>query len=150
MSKTMGGRETETMRCVDGWLLAALLSLAVPTGCASDGFVAPDGGTTSSGGRASTGTGGSATAQPLTGVQVCAKLCKAQYAGRCQTVVITTEQCDGVCSFLEAASETCQASTKSAFECQLANDPCRTTNCNDLLRQAETDCPEKPWVTGTQ
>jgi hypothetical protein len=132
-------------RCVwPAWVL--LLNASV--GCAGDdGFVPPDGGTNSTGGVSgggASGTGGT-TSSPKTVVEVCTAVCQAQYAGHCQLVVITTEQCPGVCSFLDAASQTCQTSTKRAFECQLRNNPCATTNCNDLLKKAEDDCPEKPW-----
>lgn len=145
---TGGRRAVRRAHCWPAWALL----FNVWVGCAGDdGFAPPDGGTTSSGG-ASGGGGGSATggtpSKPRTVVEVCTDLCKLQYAGHCQRVEITTQQCPGVCSFLDAASATCQASTKTAFECQLRNDPCKTTNCNDLLRKAEDDCPEKPWVTG--
>jgi hypothetical protein len=148
MHNEMGAGQA-SKRTHAAWLwLAWMLLLSSAVGCAGDnGFVPPDGGTSSSGGGGS-GTGGT-TSKPLTLVEVCTALCKAQYAGHCQTVEITTQQCPGVCSFLDAASPACQASTQTAFECQLSNDPCKTTNCNDLLRKAEDDCPEKPWVTGT-
>jgi hypothetical protein len=143
-------RASKMMRARCRWPVC-MLSLGIAVGCASDnGFVPPDGGTTSSGGGGGGSATGGTTSNPQAVVEVCTALCKAQYAGHCQRVEITTRQCPGVCSFLEAASPTCQSSTQTAFECQLENDPCKTTNCNELLKKAEDDCPEKPWVTGTQ
>ena len=77
-------------------------------------------------------------------VSVCIDLCKSQVAGGCHSQLTTPDLCGLICSVFNQLDEECREASRIAFECQLNADPCSTTGCNDLLKDAEAQCPEIP------
>ena len=135
------GREWRTNSMGLTWLCVGrfdrffLVAALLPFGCGgSDGFEPP---------QAAAGSASTASEPSLreSVIEACTDLCVVQLERSCSIHSISTAQCANYCSFLGAVEATCQQATDTAFRCQLSNDPCGTTRCNELLRAAEEVCP---------
>ena len=130
-----------TQICVTGRKLTVALALLLATGCGSDSFVAQPGDAASQVPPGSEEAGADASNSV---VSICIDLCKSQVAGGCHSQLTTPDLCGLICSVFNQLDEECREASRIAFECQLNADPCSTTGCNDLLKEAETQCPEIP------